>query len=64
MGISFSEYLTSVRTSVAKKLLEQTDMTILDISLEVGYQDPSYFSKIFRKKEGMNPGDYRNKTII
>jgi two-component system response regulator YesN len=64
MGISFSEYLTSVRTSVAKKLLEQTDMTILGISLEVGYQDPSYFSKIFRKKEGMNPGDYRNKTII
>ena len=63
MGISFLNYLTSVRISVAKSLLKQTSKTILEVCLEVGYQDPSYFAKIFRKKEGVHPSGYRKKLL-
>jgi len=59
MGISFLEYLTSVRLSIAKKLLQQTSMSIMEICLEAGYQDPSHFAKIFKKKEGIRPTEYR-----
>jgi two-component system, response regulator YesN len=63
MGISFSEYLTSVRISIAKKLLKQTELSIIEICLEVGYQDPSHFAKIFRKKEGVRPTEYRKNLV-
>lgn len=63
MGISFLEYLTSVRISIAKKLLKQTNLSIIQICLEVGYQDPSHFAKIFRKKEGIRPTEYRKNLI-
>ena len=63
MGISFLEYLTSVRMSIAKNLLKQTTMTMMEICLEVGYQDPSHFAKIFKKKEGIHPTEYRNRTL-
>jgi len=63
MGISFLEYLTSVRISIAKRLLKETPMAILEVCLEVGYQDPSYFAKIFKKKEGIYPSEYRKKLL-
>ncbi len=63
MGISFLEYLTSVRMSIAKNLLKQTTLSMIDICLEVGYQDPSHFAKIFKKKEGVHPTEYRKKLI-
>ena len=63
MGVPFLEYLTSVRISVAKKLLHQTGMSIMEVCLESGYQDPSHFAKIFKKKEGIRPTEYRKKAI-
>ncbi len=63
MGISFLEYLTSVRISIAKKLLKQTNLSIIQICLEVGYQDPSHFAKIFKKKEGIRPMEYRKSLM-
>jgi two-component system response regulator YesN len=61
MGISFLGYLTSVRLSIAKNLLINTTMTVMDICLEVGYQDPSHFAKMFKKKEGVHPTEYRKR---
>ena len=61
MGVSFVEYLTSVRISAAKSLLKQTKMTVLEVCLEVGYQDPSHFAKMFKKKEGVHPTEYRKR---
>ena len=61
MGTSYLEYLTSVRISIAKSLLKQTNMSVMDVCLEVGYQDPSHFAKIFSKKVGMQPAEYRKK---
>jgi len=63
MGLSFLEYLTSVRISIAKSLLKQTSMSMMDICLEVGYQDPSHFAKIFKKKEGIHPTEFRKKLV-
>jgi len=63
MGLSFLAYLTSVRISIAKKLLQQTNLSIMEICLEVGYQDPSHFAKIFRQKEGIRPMEYRKSLI-
>jgi YesN/AraC family two-component response regulator len=61
MGTSFLQYLTSVRMSIAKTLLKQTSMSIIEICLEVGYQDPSHFAKVFRKKEGVLPTEFRKR---
>jgi two-component system, response regulator YesN len=61
MGTSFLQYLTSVRISIARTLLKQTTMSVMEICLEVGYQDPSHFAKIFRKKEGIHPVEYRKR---
>ena len=63
MGTSFLEYLTSVRLSVAKSLLRQNALSVMDICLEVGYQDPSHFAKIFKRKEGVHPTEYRKRLL-
>ena len=45
----------------AKKLLSHTDMTINEISAAVGINDPSYFSRLFRKQTGLTPGAFRDR---
>ena len=44
---------------MAKKLLKNTRESILEISLEVGYDSSAYFSKIFKRRTGMTPLEYR-----
>lgn len=65
MGINFSKYLIDVRINEAEKLIRNSDKTIYDISLEVGFNDYSYFSKAFKDIYGLSPKDYRknNKKI-
>lgn len=62
MGTSYLEYLTSVRVSVAKSLL-QTNMNVMNVCLEVGYQDPSHFARIFTRKVGVPPAEYRKRRL-
>ncbi len=59
LGKTFVEYLTEVRINEAKKLLKNTKKSITRIAEEVGYYDSSYFSKVFKKQEGMTPQQYR-----
>ncbi len=58
-GLTFLEYLTEVRMEAAKEFLRDTDWTIVDICEKVGYKDPKYFSKSFRKFTGLKPNEYR-----
>ena len=58
-GITFIEYLTGVRLSHAKQLLENDTIPVKDICTAVGYQDPNYFSRLFRRAEGISPSEYR-----
>lgn len=53
------EYINSLRIDKSKQLLSETDMSITDISLELGYNDASYFNRVFKREEGKTPRQYR-----
>ena len=59
VGVSVWNYLTQLRMERAKKLLEETDLRSYEIAFQVGYDNPSYFSRIFKKYEQMTPNEYR-----
>lgn len=58
-GKSFKEYLNTTRVNQAERLLATTDKTVSEISSECGYNDVSYFIKVFRESKSMPPGDYK-----
>ncbi len=58
-GVNFIDYLTHVRLEKAKILLESNSDSITQIARKVGYQDPKYFSTVFKKHEGCTPSEYR-----
>ena len=60
-GITFIEYLTQVRIAQAKKLLKNSEKKSADIAYEVGFNDPHYFSFIFKKETGLSPREWRQK---
>ncbi|KAB1438455.1 response regulator [Candidatus Galacturonibacter soehngenii] len=59
LGISFTDYLISLRMEKAKELLKTTNDSILQIAEQTGYSDSRYFSKIFVKVVGLKPSVYR-----
>lgn len=59
MGQTFTEYLTGVRLDKAKQLLIGTAWRSAEISAAIGYNDPHYFSYLFKKQVGLTPRDYR-----
>ena len=61
MGETFTEYLTATRIARARELLTDTSMRTGDIAYAVGYNDPHYFSYLFKKNTGMSPRDYRKE---
>lgn len=58
-GFTVNGYICHVRVTKAKELLRFTDMTIEEIALETGVADANYFSRMFKKVEGVSPGRYR-----
>ncbi|WP_235548953.1 helix-turn-helix transcriptional regulator [Paenibacillus sp. Soil522] len=60
-GMSPHQYLTERRLQESKKLLLQTDKSITDICLEVGFQSPSSFSGLFSKRFSMTPSQFRQE---
>lgn len=54
----FVEFVTATRISAAKELMASTDMKIYEISNLVGFDSAFYFSKVFKKLEGVSPRDY------
>ncbi len=58
-GFTFVNYVTRVRVEEARALLLRDDVTISSVSAAVGYDDPGYFTKVFRRVTGMTPGAYR-----
>lgn len=59
MGVPPLKYLTSIRIARAKELLSGTDIPVSEIGELVGYDNPLYFSKIFKKNTGLSPREYR-----
>ena len=60
-GESFREYLTKVRLERAKTLLRNSTMKLYEIAGQIGYTDPDYFTRIFRKYTGVTPTEYRER---
>ena len=63
IGVSPWEYLSLYRVHAAKELLISTALPVRDIAAETGFQDPAYFSRVFRKAAGMSPGDFRKLHV-
>ena len=63
-GVTFTEYLTSLRISKAKELLSTSAMRTSEIAYAVGYNDPHYFSYLFKKNTGLSPRDFRKDDRI
>ena len=59
-GISFTQYLNEIRINRSKELLQNTKMSIVEVALFVGYEDQSYFTKVFKKITGITPKKYRS----
>ena len=60
MGQTFTDYLNSLKIGHACQLLADTNLSIIDISLSTGFEDQSYFTKVFKKAMGMTPKSYRS----
>ena len=62
-GQTFINYLNNYKIERSKDLLKNTNMTLLDISLEVGFNNQSYYSTIFKKYTNMTPQEYRETAL-
>ncbi|MFC4321444.1 response regulator transcription factor [Litchfieldia salsa] len=63
-GETILDYVTRMRIEKAKELLLSTDLKIYDISIEVGYTDTKYFSKLFKKYYGEVPSKFRDRLLF
>ncbi|EGL19509.1 response regulator receiver domain protein [Paenibacillus sp. HGF7] len=61
MGESFIDYVTRLRIDRAKELMKNDELSLKEVCFEVGYKDPNYFSRVFRKVTGISPTGYRGR---
>lgn len=63
-GLAPIEYVQRLRVEDAKRRLERTDAAVDEISWRVGYEDPAFFRRLFKRTTGMSPGAYRKRFRI
>ncbi len=61
-GLTFTEYITTLRIEKAKELLRDKQMRTSDVAAAIGYNDPHYFSYLFKKYTEMSPRDFRKSA--
>lgn len=61
--LGFNEYVTSCKINEAKRLMSDSSMKIYEISDKLGFESSFYFSKVFKKKEGVSPKEYINQKM-
>ena len=61
VGVSPSDFLRQVRMQRAEQLVAKSRMSISEVAYAVGFSDPKYFTKCFKKVTGMTPSEYREK---
>ncbi|RKL65426.1 DNA-binding response regulator [Salipaludibacillus neizhouensis] len=59
--VTFIDYLTNTRIQKAKDLLLDGKTPLKEIAMNIGYKDPNYFSRVFKKEMGLSPREYRSK---
>jgi transcriptional regulator GlxA family with amidase domain len=60
-GMSPLDYIHALRLEESKQILETQDLPVEAVALEVGYQDNGFFGRLFRRRVGMTPGQYRRR---
>ena len=63
IGVTINQYIQHFRLQKAAELLEERSFRISDVALRVGFDNYSYFDKLFRKKYGHTPSEYRSKIL-
>lgn len=61
MGVSPSRHHIDLRMDAARRLLRETEKSVVAIALDVGYTNPSHFAQLFRRETGLAPSDYRRQ---
>lgn len=61
LGRSFTDFLTTCRLEEAEKLLVEPTLSVKEIAARVGIENPFYFSRVFRKRHGTSPKQFRRK---
>ncbi len=61
MGETYSSFVTRLKVTWAKEILQDTDMTVMEISDKLGFSEPGYFIKVFKKYMNDTPMNYRMK---
>lgn len=61
VGRGFSEHLCRIRVEESKRLLLSSDFSLAEIAIAMGFNDQSYYCKVFRRIVGLPPGQYRNR---
>ena len=61
MGTTFIDYLNEYRLTMASRLLISSESSILNIAAEVGFDNLSYFNRLFKKRFAVTPREYRRK---
>lgn len=64
IGKNIGDVINSLRMNEAKDLLVRTEISIKDIALSLGYNSDQTFTRVFKKIEGITPGEYRTKTML
>jgi len=62
-GLSASQLYNKITITEAKYLLLMADLTVTEVAYRLGFDDPSYFSRFFKKHEGLTPLDFRQKLL-
>lgn len=62
-GKTVANYIKHIKIEKAKELLKKSSLQISEIGFQLGYNDPSLFSKVFKKKEGVTPKEYKESLL-
>lgn len=60
-GETFIDYVTRLRITHARELIADESLSLKEVCYRVGYKDPNYFSRVFKKVTGLTPSEYRYK---
>ena len=60
--MGFIDYVNHAKIEYAKEMLDEGTLKIYEISDKLGYESAFYFSRVFKKVEGVSPRDYINRT--
>ena len=61
--MGFSEYITQMKISRARVMLLEQDMKIYEVADQLGFESAFYFSKVFKKVEGVSPREFVQQSL-